>query len=111
MPLLAEVEVNTELAMPDVTVPVGGAIVPSVAENATGILITGPPSGVTASEFFVISAVTVDVPPSVMELGAAVTPSTIQGSKSTPVALSQPVLPGPALQPHQLFSVLKTWVS
>src|SRR6266567_4148482 len=54
-----------------------------------------------------MSAVTVELPPGAIGFGEALVPSTIQGVKSaTPETASQPALPGPALQPHQLFSSL-----
>src|SRR5664279_3418063 len=64
------------------------------------------PAGATASELCVMSAVRVDVPNALIVLGEAEVRSTIQGLKSAPVPVTapQPVLPGPALQPHQLFS-------
>src|SRR6266568_2996993 len=64
------------------------------------------PAGTTASEFFVMSASRVDMPNGGMVSGIAEVRSTIHGSKSAPVPVTapQPVLPGPALQPHQLFS-------
>src|SRR5689334_19553139 len=64
------------------------------------------PAGTTASEFFVMSAVTVEFPPGVIGLGEALMPRTIHGLKSAPepVTAPQPELPGPALHPHQLFS-------
>src|SRR3954453_10154928 len=65
------------------------------------------PIGATALEFFVISAVRVDMSNGSIGLGEAEVASTIHGLKSAnapPVTAPQPVLPGPALQPHQLFS-------
>ena len=67
------------------------------------------PTGVKPSEFWVMEAVMDDVEPVKMMEGVAVTPSTIQGFESTfadplPLTESQPNEPGPALQPHQLFS-------
>jgi hypothetical protein len=58
-----------------------------------------------------MSAVTVEVLPGGIEFGTAVTPNTIHGLASVvpapvPVSVSHPGLPGPALQPHQLFSTL-----
>ena len=72
------------------------------------------PAGVAPSEFFASESETVDVcPPVSIEVGAAVTPSTIQGSKSVLSGVEsttgeQPseLSAGPALQPHQLFSAL-----
>src|SRR5947207_7534549 len=63
-------------------------------------------AGVTASEFFVMSASSVDMPNALIVLGVAEVRSTIHGLKSAPVPVTapQPALPGPALQPHQLFS-------
>src|SRR6185295_16514564 len=51
-------------------------------------------------------AVISEIPPGGTEPGDALTANTIHGSKSAPVPVTapQPVLPGPALQPHQLFS-------
>src|ERR1700704_1964139 len=87
-------------------VPPGGATLPSVAEKATPTGGTKVVSDGTAlSELWVMSAVTVEVPPGVIWFGDALTPRTIHGLKSRPApdAVSQPVPPGPALQPHQLF--------
>lgn len=58
--------------------------------------------------FFVSEAVTVDAVLTLTGLGLAVNASTVQGRVVTRLAvpdkaLSQPVLPGPALQPHQLL--------
>jgi hypothetical protein len=55
-----------------------------------------------------MSAVTFEVPPGAIDEGTAPVFSMIQGLKSTTVLVTvpQPVLPGPALQPHQLFSTL-----
>src|SRR5882762_5055625 len=54
-----------------------------------------------------MSAGTVEVPPGAIELGVAEPSSTIHGLKSTvPRTALQPALPGPALQPHQLFSAV-----
>jgi hypothetical protein len=86
-----------------------GRMVPLVAVNdafGNGRVVT--PTGTTVSELCVMSAVTVEVPPALIDAGDALTPRTIHGLKSAPVPLTapQPVLPGPALQPHQLFSRL-----
>src|ERR1041385_3098598 len=65
------------------------------------------PIGDTALEFFVMSAVRVDMSNGSIGLGEAEVASTIHGLKSAaaePVTAPQPVLPGPALQPHQLVS-------
>src|SRR3954470_24818453 len=94
------VEVNVELARPAVIVPEGGAIVPWVALNATGIDGSVPAPDVSSvSELCVMSAVTFDVPPASIVPGTALTPSCSHGLKSAdPVTASQPALPGPALQ-------------
>src|SRR5947209_2164212 len=102
------VEVNVESATSAVIVPLVGIIVPWVALQATGMVGREPsPSVSVIAELSLMSAVTVDVPPRVREPGEAPTPSTIHGLKSTPEPLTtpQPVLFGPALQPHQLFSI------
>ena len=54
-----------------------------------------------------MSAVTVDEPPGLIVLGTAEPDKTIHGSKSTPLPTTapQPAVLGPALQPHQLFSI------
>src|SRR6266481_2951215 len=64
------------------------------------------PEGTAVSEFCVMSASSVDMPNALMVLGVAEVRSTIHGLKSAsaPVTAPQPALPGPALQPHQLFS-------
>src|SRR5262249_15725268 len=92
---------------PDVNGLLAGEILPFVALNAAfgkGRAVT--PIGTTLSELCVMSAVIVEVPPAVIEFGDAVTPSLIHGLKSAllPMTTPQPVLPGPALHPHQLFS-------
>src|SRR5450432_4716714 len=53
-----------------------------------------------------MSASSVDMSNALMVLGVAEVRSTIHGLKSAPapVTAPQPALPGPALQPHQLFS-------
>src|ERR1700682_5042094 len=87
-------------------VPVGGALVSSVALKATGIS-GSVPTGAAASELCVMSAVMFELAPWAMVLGTALTPSTIHGLESAvPVTASQPALPGPLLQPHQLFSAV-----
>src|ERR1700682_2496308 len=87
-------------------VPVGGAIVPSVALKATAIS-GSVPTGTAAAELCVMSAVMFELAPWAMVLGTALTPSTIHGLESAvPVTASQPALPGPLLQPHQLFSAV-----
>src|SRR2546423_11602115 len=64
------------------------------------------PKGDTLSELNVMSVLTVELPSGGMVSGVAEARSTIHGLKSAPVPVTapQPVLPGPALQPHQLFS-------
>src|SRR5688500_10328292 len=71
-------------------------------------------------ELRLMSAVTVELPPGVIEFGLADTFRTIHGLKSTdaapaPVTWSQSgefsVPSGPALQPHQLFSALTSCVA
>src|SRR6185295_1267887 len=108
-PEVALAEVNVDCAWPAVIVRVGGgAMLPWTAVNVTGVSGTVPPAEVSAAaELNRISAVIVDVSPGPIELGEALTPSTSHGLKSTrPVTESHPPLPGPALQPHQLFSAL-----
>src|ERR1043165_3548071 len=65
------------------------------------------PAGVALSELKVISVLTVELPSGAIVLGIAEARSTIHGLKSTPapVTTPQPTLFGPALQPHQLFSI------
>ena len=108
MPLPAAEGVYVELAWPAAVTPLVGDIEPLVALQATGVIGTAPePEVSTASELVVRSAVTVDVPETRIEVGDASAPSTSQGSESAvPVTEPQPVLPGPALQPHQLFSAV-----
>ena len=120
MPAEVLAEVNVDIAWPAVIVPVGGAMVPLVAEKLTPTCGTNVgPETKTLSEFLVRSAVTVEFAPGVVGFGAAVVPSTIQGLlSSTPVFPAKtsvplvvplhpaPVAPGPKLQPHQLFSTL-----
>src|SRR5437763_2725880 len=79
---------------------------PFVALKLMGVS-GGAGAGTTLSELCVMSAATFDVPPGAIELGVAEAASTNQGLKSTPVPVTapQPALPGPALQPHQLFSM------
>src|SRR5258708_7699283 len=54
-----------------------------------------------------MAAATTDDPPGLIVFGVAEPRSTIHGSESTPAPATepQPALPGPALQPHQLFSI------
>ena len=108
VPLLELFEVKVELARPAVIVPAGGDMVPWVALHATGVGGNVPePDVFTASELILMSAVTVELPPCGIGLGDALTPSCSHGLKSAvPVTVSQPALPGPALQPHQLFSAV-----
>ena len=100
--------VKTAAAIPDVVGRKGGAIDPcGVVANPTGIPFgTKPePDVSTPSEFMVSFAVIADVWPGLREDGTAVMLRTSQGLKSTlPVTGLHPALPGPALQPHQLFS-------
>src|SRR5471032_2775800 len=69
--------------------------------------------GDTASELYVMSAVSVDVWGGSIVLGTAEVWRTIHGLKSprVPLAGPQPAWPGPALQPHQLFSrsAIRLW--
>ena len=108
MPGTLLVEVKVEVAMPVVIVPVGGAIVPWVALHATGVSGIVPKIVVSsASELSVMSPVTVELPKAGIGFGEALTLSRSHGLKSAiPVTLSQPTIPGPSLQPHQLFSAL-----
>jgi hypothetical protein len=87
-----------------------GDIVPLVAVNAAfGNGRVATPDGTLLSELCVMSAVTVEVPPDATEAGDALTLSLIHGLKSAvPLTVSQPVLPGPALHPHQSFSAVTT---
>src|ERR1043165_4243433 len=104
------VEVKVVVAWPEVSVPLVGETLPCVAEKPTGVAGMKPLAEVSEpSELCVKSAVTVEVPPGVIGFGEAETPRTSQGLKSVvaapvPVTESQPAPPGPALQPHQLFS-------
>ncbi len=68
--------------------------------------------GINPSELCVRSAVTVDVPPGIIEFGAAVTVSTSHGSKTAlvPVTAPHPNCPDQHCQPHQLFSKLTVWL-
>src|SRR3977135_1277695 len=66
------------------------------------------PTGFALAELKVMSVLTVELPNAGMVFGVALARSTIQGLKSAPVTASQPALPGPALQPHQLFSAVAT---
>jgi hypothetical protein len=106
--LPADVEVKVEVAWPELSVPAGGVIVPSIPPKLTAVSGTKVViDGTAASELWVISVVIVDVLPNPIVPGDALMPSTSQGLKSTvPRTPSQPVLPGPALQPHQLFSAV-----
>src|SRR5262245_56271078 len=109
VPSIDEVDVKVVVATPDVTVPVGGATVPWVEPKPTPTCGTNSVNeGTALSELWVISPVTVVLPPGAIGFGLALMPSTIHGSKSAPVPVTalQPALPGPALQPHQLFSRL-----
>src|SRR5262245_26739009 len=112
-PVAGLVEVKVACDCPNVNELPGGAIVPFDAVKAAfgkGSAVTPP--GTTLSELCVMSAVTVELPPGPTELGTALTPRTIQGLKSAPAPFTapQPVLPGPALQPHQLFSRSTAWL-
>src|ERR1043166_3356150 len=70
-------------AWPEVSVPPVGTTVPCVAEKPTGVAGMKPLAEVSAaSELWVRSAVTVEVPPGVIGLGEAETPRTSQGLKS-----------------------------
>src|SRR5262252_6485965 len=92
-------------------VPVGGTVFPFVALKVTptgGTKVVT--EGATALELMVMSAVTVEFSSGGIGFGAALTPRTIHGLASrfaapVPFNASQPALPGPALQPHQLFSI------
>lgn len=108
MPLTGVLDVNNEFAVPAITVPLVGFIVPFVAlQSESGIFGSGPPEGIAGAEFVVISAVIVELPAGRIAGDDAATVSTIQGVKFPGAAtVSQPVLPGPALQPHQLFWAL-----
>src|SRR4051794_11164974 len=65
------------------------------------------PTGFVLSELNVMSVLTVELPNAGIVFGVALARSTIQGLKSAvPVTALQPALPGPALQPHQLFSAV-----
>ncbi len=65
------------------------------------------PAGVMLSEFIVMSVATRLMPPGTIMFGVAEALRTIHGLKSaTPMTESQPAVPGPALQPHQLFSAV-----
>src|SRR5438128_8699729 len=67
------------------------------------------PAGIALSELKVMSVLTVELPPAEIVFGVAEARSVIHGSKSAvPVTALQPALPGPALQPHQLFSAVTT---
>jgi hypothetical protein len=106
-PVLDEVEVKVDVDRPNVNELLVGNIVPLVAVNeafGSGKVVT--PGGETAFELNLMSAVTVELPPGGIGFGEALTPRTIHGLLSTPVpeTAPQPVFPGPALQPHQLFS-------
>src|SRR4030095_1157514 len=106
-PLEELVDVNVDCAWPEVIVP-GVPMVPLVALKLTATCGTkSVTEGTTLFELRVISAVTVEVSPGAIEAGDALTPRTIRGLKSMPAppTLPQPVLFGPALQPHQLFSI------
>ena len=65
------------------------------------------PTGCQLAELNVMSALTVELPNGGIVLGEAEACSTIHGLKSTPAPTTtpQPALFGPALQPHQLFSI------
>src|SRR6185503_10686703 len=109
--VLDEVEVNVASASPAANGSLAGEMFPFVAENCasgngTVVMVSAP------ADVSVMSAVTVDEPPGVTDVGEAVTPRIIHGSKSAPVPTTapQPVLPGPALQPHQFFSRSTVWL-
>src|SRR3954470_19272783 len=65
------------------------------------------PTGCPLTELNVMSVVTAELPSGAIVLGEADPRSTIQGLKFTPgpTTTPQPALFGPALQPHQLFSI------
>src|SRR3954469_784151 len=65
------------------------------------------PVGVALSELNVMSVLIVELPSARIVFGLAEARRSIQGLKSAvPVTALQPALPGPALQPHQLFSAV-----
>src|SRR3954465_6563236 len=65
------------------------------------------PAGDPLSAVTGMSMLTVELSNAAIVLGVAETLSTIQGLKSAvPVTALQPAFPGPALQPHQLFSAV-----
>src|SRR5215831_11667185 len=108
-PLKRLFEVNVDCDCPDVKALSVGDMSPLVALNvACGSGRVANPTGWLPPELCDISAVTSEVVAGVIEFGTALTPRTIHGLDTAPgpVIAPQPVLPGPALQPHQLFSRL-----
>src|SRR5271168_4227482 len=102
--------VKTEVAVPVLVVVSMGLTVPRVPPKATAVPF-GMLNPVPPLEFFVIAAVRVEVPPTLIAVDDAPMLSTSHGLNTTdalsPVTVdaftvSQPVAPGPALQPHQL---------
>ena len=101
------VAVKVAVDWPLVVEDAGGAIVPPVDANDTGIPSgTKPPPDVSALfESCVRSCVMVEVWVSGTVAADAPMRSKSHGSASTPAeAESHPVFPGPALHPHQFFS-------